>query len=179
MTHGYDVRAIEILASYDCENKASNPKERGEAMVAKMKEAYEWAQAAMAVAQQTQEEYANQGRTAPMTYKVGDKVWLHLKNLTTDRPCKKLDWLHAKYTITRVFLNKNVYELNVPGGVYKKFHTSLLRPAAADPLPSQIRDDAQPPAITIDNEEEWLVEEILCAKWAKRGRGQRRMALVK
>ena len=24
-----------------------------------------------------------------------------------------------------------------------------------------------------------MVEEILCAKWAKRGRGQRRMALVK
>ena len=51
MTHGYNVRAIETSASYDCENKASNSKERGEAMVAKMKEAYEWAQAAMAVAQ--------------------------------------------------------------------------------------------------------------------------------
>ena len=28
-------------------------------------------------------------------------------------------------------------------------------------------------------EEEWFVEAILCAKWQKRGRGKRRLALVK
>ena len=179
MTHGYDVRAIETSAGYDNERSNPSPRERGEAMVAKMKEAYEWAQAAMAAAQQTQQEYANRGREAPTTYKVGDKVWLHLKNFTTDRPCKKLDWLHAKYTVTKVLDNKHVYELDVPRGVYKRFHTSLLRPAAVDPLPSQTRDDPQPPALIIDDEEEWLVEEIMCARWTKRGRGRRRMALVK
>ena len=133
----------------------------------------------MAAAQQTQQEQANRGRSAPVTYKVGDKVWLHLKNFTTDRPCKKLDWVHAKYTVTKTFPNSHVYELDVPRGVHKRFHTSLLRPAATDPLPSQETDDAQPPAVMVQDEEEWLVEEIRCAKWIKRGRGRRRVALVK
>ena len=114
-----------------------------------------------------------------MTYKVGDKVWLHLKNRASDRPCKKLDWIHAKYTVTKTFPNSYIYELDVPRGVYKKFHTSLLRPAAVDPLPSQAVDDSQPPAIMVEDQEEYLVEEILRAKWVKRGRGRQRMALIK
>ena len=186
MTHGYDVRPIELSPEYENEprktngdeNGNPNPQERGEAMVAKLKEACEWAQAAMAATQQNQQEQANRGRQAPVTYKVGDKVWLHLKNISTERPCKKLDWVHAKYTVTKV-LNSHVYELNVPRGVYRKFHTSLLRPAATDPLPSQVNDDTQPPAVMVQDEEEWLVEDIRCAKWVKRGRGRRRMALVK
>lgn len=182
MTHGYDVRAIETNPSLDDDGRRNvnpNPAQQGEAMVAKMKEACEWAQAAMAAAQQIQQDYANRGREAPITYKVGDKVWLHLKNFATDRPCKKLDWLHAKYTVTKVFPNKHVYELDVPGGVYKRFHTTLLRPASTDALPSQTNDDPQPPAIRVNDEDEYLVEDILCARWEKRGRGKRRMALIK
>ena len=114
-----------------------------------------------------------------MTYKVRDKVWLHLKNITIDRLYKKLDWLHAKYTVMKVFPNKHIYKLNVPRGVYKKFHTLLLRPAAEDPLPLQVQDNSQPSVITVDNKEKWLVEKILYAKWVKRGRGRQRVALVK
>ena len=67
-------------------------------------------------------------------YKVSDKVLLYLRNFTTDRPYNKLDWLYAKYTVIKTFDNKHVYELNVPRGVYKRFYTLLLRPAAADLL---------------------------------------------
>ena len=179
MTHGYEVRPIEMTARFDEQPKNPNPRERGEAMIQKLKDASEWAQAAMAAAQQSHEEYANRGREAPVTYKVGDKVWLHLKNRASDRPCKKLDWIHAKYTVTKTFPNSYVYELNVPRGVYKRFHTSLLRPAATDPLPSQTVDDSQPPAVVVDGEDEYIVEEIQGAKWVKRGRGRKRMALVK
>ena len=81
MTHGYDMQAIEMSDAYEEDKLISanistnlNPRQRGEAMVQRMREAYEWAQAAIAMAQQTQEEQANRGRAAPVTYKVGDKV---------------------------------------------------------------------------------------------------------
>ena len=39
MTHGYDVRPIELTEEYDKEPGNPNPRERGEAMAAKLKEA--------------------------------------------------------------------------------------------------------------------------------------------
>ena len=42
--------------SDDVGGEPTNPRQRGEALVSKLKEAHEWAQAAMAMAQQTQEE---------------------------------------------------------------------------------------------------------------------------
>ena len=89
----------------------------------------------MALAQQAQEEYANKTRGQSVSYKVGDKVWLNLKNVRTDRPSKKLDAKHAKFTITEV-ISSHAYRLNTPGEIHNVFHSSLLRPAALDPLPS-------------------------------------------
>ena len=139
LSHGYDIEVVSIEDhDVDARTKsATTPRAIANVTVAKLRDAYEWAQAAMAAAQQNQEDQANKRRSTPSTYKVGDKVWLHLKNFTTNRPCKKLDWLHGKYTITRAFPNSHVYELDVLRNVHKKFHTSLLRPAAIDPLPSQ------------------------------------------
>lgn len=70
-------------------------------------------------------------------------------------------------------------ELSVPRGIHPIFHVDLVRPAATDPLPSQVVDDSQPPPIVIDNELEWEVEEILAARTRKVGRGHRREVLVK
>lgn len=47
----------------------------------------------------------------------------------------------------------------------------LLRPAAIDPLSSQVLDDSQPPAIMMDGEEEFEIKEILDEKYIKQGRG--------
>jgi len=104
-----------------------------------------------------------------------------LKNVRTVRPIKKLDWIHAKYTITRTFQNApHFYELDTPRGIYNKFHTSLLRTAHDDELPSQVRDDIQPPAIVPNKgDPEYGVEKILRARTRKIGRGSRREALVK
>jgi hypothetical protein len=67
----------------------------------------------------------------------------------------------------------------VPRGVHNKFHVSLLRPAADDELPSQIRDDQQPTANQSDGDELYDVDEILCCRNRRIGRGYRREALVK
>ena len=53
----------------------------------------------MAAAQDSQELAANQRRDQVSAYKVGDKVWLSLENIATDRPSKKLDQRYAKYMV--------------------------------------------------------------------------------
>ena len=63
-------------------------------------------------------------------------MWLNLKNITTDRPCKKLDWKNAKYTVLEV-ISSHSYRLDIPPGIYDVFHASLLKCAAADPFLNQ------------------------------------------
>ena len=101
-------------------------------------------------------------------------MWLNLKNVITDRPCKKLDWKNGKYTVLEVISNHS-YKLDTPPGIHNVFHISLLKRAADDPFPSQRQGDFRPPAIIVDGEEEWEVERVLreCV------RGRQRQVLVK
>jgi hypothetical protein len=136
----------------------------------------------LAVAQERQERYANNKRDVLQSYQVGNKVWLNLKNVRITRPIKKLDWIHAKYAITRVFENSpHFYELNIPTGIHSKFHISLLRPAYDnEALLLQLRDDAQPPVvITEEGDIEYGVERILQARTRRVSRGTRRELLMK
>ena len=135
----------------------------------------------MVVAQQTQEHYANQHRDTPWSFQEGDKVWLNLKNVATTRPTRKLDWTHAKYTVIGTYPSTpHFYKLDVPRGIHNKFHISLLRPAAADALPSQSRDDVQPPTITTgEGDLEYGVEAITCYRTKRVGYGTQRECLVK
>ncbi len=54
----------------------------------------------------------------------------------------------------------------MPPGIFNRFHVTLLRPTATDPLPSQQQVDYQPPAISLDNDgnPEWEIKEILRAR---------------
>jgi hypothetical protein len=173
LDHGYHANTgTEILLPplhREVEN-ARNPREIAEATIAKLSEALLFAQASMAAAQETQERLANRTRDPAMAYKVGDKVWLDLRNVKTDRAHKKLSEQHAIFTVTKV-VSGHAYKLDTPPGICSTFHTSLLRPLAQDPLPSQIQDDVQPPPIIQDDVEEWEVEEILDQRM-KRGRGR-------
>lgn len=112
---------------------------------------------------------------------MGDKVYLSLRNVRTQRPSKKLDARSAKFTVLEV-IGPASYRLDTPPGIHNVFYVDLLRPAAEDPLPSQVLDDPQLPAILVDNDEEWLVEEILNKRQRKlpgRGRRTRLEYLVK
>lgn len=151
----------------------------GTKYVQRLREGQEFAQAAMASSQQRYEENTNRYRRQPEKFKVGDKVWLDLRNVKTPQLSKKLAWLHAKYEVVAV-PDALTVELNVPGKIHRRFHVELVKRAGDDPFPSQTRDDAQNPPIVDDLEEpEYEIESILRARTIKHGRGTLRQALVK
>jgi transposase InsO family protein len=181
LDHGYNVEPLEI-EGLDREaaaaSAARSPKQRAEAIIAKMKEAVDMAQSELAAAQQRQEEYSNRSRSASPRYAVESKVWLDLRNVRTDRPSRKLDAQHAKFTVLEA-IGSHAYRLDTPPGVHNVFHVSLLRPAASNPFPSQSNGDYQPPPVLIDGEAEYVVEEILQEREKRVGRGRRTEYLVK
>lgn len=177
-THGYHVDPISLDDAGTFQEALLPPERAGETFVKRLRDATEWAQAAIATAQERQEEQANRSRQAAPIYRQGDKVWLNLRNIRTDRASKKLDWLHAQYKVLEV-PSPHTVRLDMPGGVHPVFHVDLIRPAASDPFPSQIVDDSQPPPMRVDGALEYQVEEILAARTRKIGRGKRREALVK
>lgn len=147
--------------------------------IQRLVEAQDFAQAAMASAQQRYEQNANKSRRQPERFQVGDKVWLDLRHISTPQLKKKLAWQHAKYEVTAV-PDALTVELNVPGNIHNRFHVELVKRAGNDPLPSQSCDDTQnPPLIDKLNEPEYEVESILRARTIRRGRGTFRQALVK
>ena len=97
----------------------------------------------MAVAQQEQQGYADRSRAQTPKYKVGDKVWLTLENITTATESKKLDAKQAKYTVLEDMGSHN-FRLDTPPGIRNVFHVDLLRATSMDHFPSQTSDDNHP-----------------------------------
>jgi hypothetical protein len=102
----------------------------------------------IASAQDAQEKAANRRRTQAPVYQVGDKVWLNMENIKTDRPYKKLDQRYMKFTIREV-CGLHTYRLGIPPGVHNVFPTWLLHPVSGNPLLGQIIREPQLPSIPL------------------------------
>ena len=171
LEHGYNVDLLQLAETpRDVTENARTPVQKGELIVKKLADAVEWAQMSMAAAQQDQEEHANRRRGPSRQYNVGDKVWLNLRHISTDRPSEKLDFKHAKYTIKAV-IDPLTYRLDTPPGIHNVFHVDRLHFASDDPLSSQRQTDYQPAAIVNDEgEEEYEVDEIVNHRYNRRTR---------
>jgi hypothetical protein len=106
-------------------------------------------------------------------------VWLETKNLSIERPARKLSEKFIRpFRITEV-IGLVTYRLELPPAIriHDVFHTSLLRPAASDPLPSQ--NESTQPRIRLnkDNTEkrEWMIEKILDSRVTKNRHRKRRL----
>ena len=95
----------------------------------------------MLIAQAIYEYSANKYRRPSPRFLVNNQVWLKAKNLTTARPCVKLDnYQVGPFRIKRVFeKNPLIYELELPASikVHLVFYNNLLSHSANDPLPGQ------------------------------------------
>ena len=179
LAHGHHLEPIDVVSEPIKKNSTDNPISRADRLVIKLKDARDFALAAITAAQQDHEYYANISRSPSYRFRPGDKVWLHLGNIKTTRPSKKFDWIHAKYEVIEP-IGSHAYRLNTPKGIHNVFHISLLRPVSNDPLPSQFKTDVQPPAIAGENNhDEWYVEKIMKTRNVKRGRGVKKEVLVK
>jgi hypothetical protein len=95
-----------------------------------------------------------------------------------NRPSKKLDAKHTKFTILEA-IGSYSYRLDTPPGIHNVFHSQLLQLISYDPLPSQVQDDTQLPPQLVGEDIEYEVEEILDEKVVQRRRGSRCEFLVK
>ncbi|KAI1002902.1 hypothetical protein K3495_g5300 [Podosphaera aphanis] len=159
LTHGYHVEPIQQVES----NNGSHSSRSAENFVSRLRQGQDFAQAAMAIAQQRMEDNANKHRKAAVVFKCGDKVWLNLKNVQTPQKSKKLSWINAKYEVIKV-VSSHVVELD----------------ASTDPPPSQLVEDSQPPPIPSEDDTlEYFVQRICRSRSKNVGRGSQRQVLVK
>lgn len=164
-THGYNIEPIEVDEPLRTNGKT--PIAKGETFIQRLRETTEMAQTMIGAAQEKYEMYSNRNRQASEQFQIGDKVWLSLKNIITDRPCKKLDWKNAKYTVTEL-VGSHAVRLDTPPGIHNVFHTMLVRRAGSDPLPSQVIHEPQPLGLfREDGERVYLVDSILDHKLTK------------
>ncbi|QRV93063.1 Retrotransposable element Tf2 protein [Ceratobasidium sp. AG-Ba] len=129
-----------------------------QSMKEKMKKIWDEAKASM----EFHKALDKQGRE----FKVGDKVWLLLTNLSTRRPSKKLDNRKGgPFTITEK-ISSHAYRLDLPKTikVHNVFHVNLLSPVTED-KDFQRRQMKPPPIITEEGEEEYEVDHVVNWEW--------------
>jgi hypothetical protein len=118
-------------------------------------------QSAIKLAQERMKYYYDQHRTDSEPLEEGSKVWLDAKNITTTAPSVKLaDKKLGPFKI-RKRLSPLTYELDLPKSIpiHPVFHISLLEPYKTTNIPNRIQPP--PPPITIEGDEEYIVERIL------------------
>ncbi|SLM33286.1 Ribonuclease H-like domain [Lasallia pustulata] len=119
---------------------------------------------ALAKSQEYQARHYNKSHL-DVTYKVGQLVWLKVKNITMERPLRKLDWQrYGPFWIVKKIGNVT-YQLNLPEElrIHDVFHVSLL----CDHKPRAGEDTPEPEPLCLAEDpakKEWEVEAITASR---------------
>src|SRR3954463_12436004 len=125
------------------------------------------AQDTLAIAKANQEQFANKKRR-DLTFSVGNQVLLSTKNIDlasqANRPSRKLKHRFiGPYTVTQQ-ISPVAYKLDLPTTlkIHPVFHVSLLKPyQQPTDYPHRETTSPPPPEITINDDTEYEVEQIL------------------
>lgn len=128
-----------------------------------LQETWDWVQERIRTAQARQQRNANRSRRE-VDFDVDDMIMISTKNWNTGRPSKKLDYQWAGPF--RILAKEgNAFRIDLPTSI--KVHPvinpeHLRRASTSEPLPGQHADE--PPPITVNDQDEWEVEEILASR---------------
>ena len=167
LNHGYHPRisfTYKPRTGKDPRQKAEF--KQAESIARQMEAALEEAKKNLKAAQESMVAQANKKRQ-DVLFEIGNSVWLSLKNLYTDRPCKKLD--DKMLGPFKVMEKRGLScKLDLPNTikVHPVFPVVLLFKDPDDALSGQVNEP--PPPVNIEGEPEYEVEEILASR--KKGR---------
>ena len=115
-------------------------------------------------AQDRQKATTNHLRAPVPNFQVGDMVWLLRRNITTTRPCAKLDYTKLGPFRISECINPVAYCHDFPphNRIHDVFHVSLLEVYHPFVLPE--RQPTRPLPIELESGNEYEVEEILDSK---------------
>jgi hypothetical protein len=90
--HNYYIKLIKLINERAIREKPLRPPEKVvKNAIKRLHKVIKWAQAFIIATQKRQERYINCNKDPAFIYKLGDMVWLDLRNIRTFRISKKLD----------------------------------------------------------------------------------------
>ncbi len=143
-----DILALDEVQKYSA-NRGSSAE--GESLMERIRATGEEVTKSLVRAQAYQSRTYNKSH-CDVEYKAGQKFWLRVKNITIERPSRKLDW--QKYGPYRIIdrIRKVAYRLDLPASlqIHNVFHVSLLRDhkprvgeESPEPLPLKLAIDPE------------------------------------
>lgn len=134
--------------------------------VRKIKDLHNHIKKEIAIAQAAYKKAADTKRLPAPPYKVGNYVFLNMKNIKTTAPTPKMGKKHTgPYKITRI-INANAVKINLPnlfGTTHDVFNVSLFEPAPPSTILGQTQNP--PEIITIEGKQKYKVSRILDSRY--------------
>ena len=145
---------------------------RGEEFIKQLQEIRELAKSALEKTADKMSKSYDRHRTPSTPYQPGDKVLLNRRNITTPRNQKLDDKYFGPFEVIES-IGPTTYKLKLPPTwrIKDTFNESLLRPYFPPLFPSQ-KSHSRPPPVSVDNQEEYEVEEILDTRYSTRRKKQ-------